>query len=431
MSTENSVRSSNPAAVLSLILMLTTWLAYSNCLTAPFIFDDVSNIETNEAIRSLWPLSSVVEKSNRPVLMLTLAVNYAIGGLDVRSYLLFNVVVHLLAGLTLFALVRQTLRLRGIDSRFQKSADLIAFSVSLIWLVHPLQTQAVTYIVQRGESLMGLFFLLFLYCTVRGALSSRPFGWYLSAVLCCWLGMGTKEVMIVAPLVMLVYDRIFLSDSWKTVFRQRWPVYLMCVIAQVTLLRLVPGNLSQQPDASAGFDVRGLSAWEYLRSQPVVILHYLRLAIWPDRLCLDYLWPVAANPFEIYGLGLVVLLLFLGSLLLLRSRPRLAFAGMAFFVVLAPTSSFMPILDLAVEHRMYLPLIPVIVLGVLALFSLISRLLKSESQQRSIFVVIVLLAAASLMMRTRLGNEDYGITEICWRAKMTMQELWSSSPWRQ
>ena len=103
--------------------------------------------------------------------------------------------------------------------------------MSLIWLVHPLQTQAVTYIVQRGESLMGLFFLLFMYCAVRGHLSSKSAGWYLSAVLCCWLGMGTKEVMIVAPLVMLVYDRIFLSDSWKTVFRQRWPVYLMCVIA--------------------------------------------------------------------------------------------------------------------------------------------------------------------------------------------------------
>ena len=182
-----------------MILMLAASLAYSNCLNAPFIFDDISSIETSPAIRALWPLSQVVANSNRPILNLTLAVNYAVGGLDVRGYHLVNVVVHLLAALTLFALVRQTLRLRDIASRFQESADLIAFSVSLIWLVHPLQTQAVTYIVQRGESLMGLFFLLFLYCTVRGALSPKPNGWYLSAVLCCWLGMGTKEVMVVAP----------------------------------------------------------------------------------------------------------------------------------------------------------------------------------------------------------------------------------------
>ena len=150
-----------------MILTLAASLAYSNCLNAPFIFDDISGIETSPAIHSLWPLSQVVANSNRPILNLTLAVNYAVGGLDVRGYHLVNVVVHLLAGLTLFALVRQTLRLRGIASRFQESADLIAFSVSLIWLVHPLQTQAVTYIVQRGESLMGLFFLLFLYCTHR------------------------------------------------------------------------------------------------------------------------------------------------------------------------------------------------------------------------------------------------------------------------
>jgi tetratricopeptide (TPR) repeat protein len=402
-----------------MILTLAASLAYSNCLNAPFIFDDISSIETSPAIRSLWPLSQVVANSNRPILNLTLAVNYAVGGLDVRGYHLVNVVVHLLAGLTLFALVRQTLRLRGIASRFQESADLIAFSVSLIWLVHPLQTQAVTYIVQRGESLMGLFFLLVLYCTVRGALSPKPNGWYLSAVLCSWLGMGTKEVMIVAPLVMLVYDRTFLSDSWKTAFQQRWPVYLMGALAQVALLVLISALLAEQAAPSAGFDVRGLTAWEYLRSQPGVILHYLRLAIWPDKLCLDYLWPVASNPLEIYGLGLMILSLFVGSLVLLRWWPRIAFTGITFFLVLAPTSSFLPILDLAVEHRMYLALIPVIALVVLALFSLISRVLKTESQQRSAFVAIVLMVATELTVRTRHRNEDYASRVSMWSDVVT------------
>ena len=419
MSTPDPSQSSRPTIVPVIILTLAATLAYSNCLNAPFVFDDISSIETSPAIRSLWPLSQVVANSNRPILNLTLAVNYAVGGLDVRGYHLVNVVVHLLAGLTLFALVRQTLRLRGIASRFQESADLIAFSVSLIWLVHPLQTQAVTYIVQRGESLMGLFFLLFLYCTVRGALSPKPNGWYLSAVLCCWLGMGTKEVMVVAPLVMLVYDRTFLSDSWKTAFQQRWPVYLMGALAQVALLVLISALLAEQADASAGFDVRGLTAWEYLRSQPAVILHYLRLALWPHRLCLDYLWPVASNPLEIYGFGLMILSLFVGSLLLLRSRPRIAFTGITFFLVLAPTSSFLPILDLAVEHRMYLALIPVIVLVVLALFMLISRVLKTESQQRSAMLAIVLIVATGLTVRTRHRNEDYASRVSMWSDVVT------------
>ena len=414
MATADSAQDPKSVVVPAVILMLATWLAYSNCLNAPFIFDDISNIEANEAIRSLWPLGSVVDKSNRPLLMLTLAFNYAIGGLDVRGYHLFDVVVHIVAGLTLFAFVRRTLRLRGVESRFRKSADLIAFSIALIWLVHPLQTQAVTYIVQRCESLMGMFFLLFLYCTLRGALSPKPIGWYLSAVTFCWLGMGTKEVMVVAPIVMLVYDRIFLSDSWKAVCRNRWPVYLTCGLAQVALLVLVPKNLAQHADVSAGFQVRGLTAWEYVRSQPAVILHYLRLAFWPDQLCLDYMWPVARSPLEIYGAGLVILALLAGSLQALRWRPRLALAGMAFFVVLAPTSSFMPILDLAVEHRMYLPLISVIVLAVLCLFVLVSRLLRAETSQRSAFVTIVLIAAAALTVRTRTRNADYFSRTSMW-----------------
>jgi tetratricopeptide (TPR) repeat protein len=136
-------------------------------------------------------------------------------------------------------------------------------------------------------------------------------------------------------------------------------------------------------------------------------------------LCLDYLWPVASNPLEIYGLGLMILSLLVSSLLMLRSRPRIAFTGITFFLVLAPTSSFLPILDLAVEHRMYLALIPVIVLVVLALFSLISRVLKTESQQRSAFVAIVLIVATGLTVRTRHRNEDYASRVSMWSDVVT------------
>jgi tetratricopeptide (TPR) repeat protein len=148
-------------------------------------------------------------------------------------------------------------------------------------------------------------------------------------------------------------------------------------------------------------------------------LHYLRLAIWPDKLCLDYLWPVASNPLEIYGLGLMILSLFVGSLVLLRWWPRIAFTGITFFLVLAPTSSFLPILDLAVEHRMYLALIPVIALVVLALFTLISRVLKTESQQRSAMLAIVLIVAAGLIARTHRRNEDYASRVSMWSDVVT------------
>ena len=403
-----------PPFRLAVILLVAALAVYSNCFQVPFVFDDISNIETNEAIRSLWPLHTVVENSNRPVLMLTLAFNYAFDGLNVRGYHWFNTAVHIVAGLTLFAFVRRTLLLRGIDRQFRKVADLIAFSVALIWILHPLQTQAVTYIVQRCESLMGMFFLLFLYCVVRGAQSVTPWGWYLSAVFFCWLGMGTKEVMIAAPFVMLLYDRVFLSDCWRTILRKRWHVYGICAVAQVSLLLLIPRNLVQHTDVSAGFTVEGLTAWEYLRSQPAVILHYLYLSVWPKWLCLDYMWPVAFSPLEIYGGGLVILLMLVCSLLMLRFRPRIGFATTAFFLILAPTSSIMPILDLAVEHRMYLPLIPVVVLGLLGLCAVLERLVRNDAWRRVVFTGLVLGVSVVLGVRTHARNQDYASRSSIW-----------------
>src|SRR5437870_3823031 len=112
-----------------------------------------------------------------------------------------------------------------LPARYAEGAPWLAAAVAAIWLVHPLQTERVTYVIQRAEALMGLFFLLTLYFLVRGALSPRRKAWYLAAVLACVLGMGSKEVMSVAPLVALLYDRVFLSSSFKTLIRERWKLY--------------------------------------------------------------------------------------------------------------------------------------------------------------------------------------------------------------
>ena len=149
----------------------------------------------------------------RPVVMLTLSANYSLGGLNTWGYHAFNLGVHLLAALTLFGIVRRTLQSPRLRERFGQAATPLALGVALIWLVHPLQTQAVTYIIQRCESLMGLFFLLTLYCVIRGFQAARPAWWHAAAALCCFLGMGCKQVMAGAPLLVLLYDVVFLSGT--------------------------------------------------------------------------------------------------------------------------------------------------------------------------------------------------------------------------
>jgi hypothetical protein len=160
-----------------LILVAGLW-AYHNSFRAPLIFDDAFSITRNPHIRHLWPIWDALSPASksfvggRPIVNLSLALNYALGGLAVRGYHVFNLAIHLLAGLTLYGIVRRTLLRPGLSERFGASAEWIALAVALLWTVHPLQTEAVTYISQRCESLMGLFYLLTLYwfiCGVEGA----------------------------------------------------------------------------------------------------------------------------------------------------------------------------------------------------------------------------------------------------------------------
>ena len=227
--------------------------------------------------------------------MVSMAVNYYFGQLNVLGYHLVNLAIHLMAGLVLFGLVRRTLQLLPRYTQASGTADYVAFAAALIWLVHPLQTQSVTYIIQRAESMMGLFYLLCLYCTLRGSQASRSWPWYVAAIAACWLGMGTKQVMVTAPVVVLLYDRVFLADGWKEVFRRRWAVYLAFVPAIVWLGFMTVREASRTERAVAGFGMQDLTPLEYLGTQGGVIVHYLRLAVWPDRLCLDYSWPVAES----------------------------------------------------------------------------------------------------------------------------------------
>lgn len=218
------------AGAAAAIIVTVGILAYANSFAGRFFLDDYPSIVNNRHIQRLWPLERTLLGGGdmRPVVALSFAVNYRLGGLNVWGYHAVNLAVHLLAALAMFGVVRRTLQTQRLRRHFESAATPVALAAALIWMVHPLQTQSVSYVVQRSESMMGLFFLLTLYCTIRGAGSPNRPWWYATAAASCAVGMGCKQVMVMAPLVMLLYDRIFLAARWRELLRRRWGLYLCC-----------------------------------------------------------------------------------------------------------------------------------------------------------------------------------------------------------
>jgi Flp pilus assembly protein TadD len=314
--------------------------------------------------------------------------------------------------LALFGIVARTLRMPRLVERYGRHAELLAFVIAIIWVIHPLQTQSVTYIIQRCESLMGLCYLLSLYCVIRGARAARGWPWYVAGAVAVWLGTGCKEVMVTAAFVIPLYDRIFLANSWREVFRKRWGFYLAFVPAIAWVVYIV---LRMGAAANAGFAYKGVSPLEYLCSQPNVLLHYLRLAVLPDRLCLDYGWKPVEHWWQFVPAGLVILTLLIASLVAaLRYRSPAGFLGVAFFLILAPTSSFMPIADLAFEHRMYLPLACVITLLVFAAVYMANLFVESPRSRKIAYTLAVTMLVAMLMVRTFVRNRLYTVPLALW-----------------
>ena len=402
-------------------------LAYCNSFTGPFIFDGIYSVVENPSIRRLWPIWEVfharpgVTVAGRPILSLSLAVNYQISELEVWSYHLVNLSIHVLAGLALFGIVRRTLLCEKLRERFGQVSFSLALICALIWLVHPLQTGSVTYIVQRAESLMGMFYLLSLYCAIRGFSATKSRWWYILAILACALGMGTKEVVATTPLMVLLYDRVFVSRSFKESLTRRWGFY-----GSLAATWLILGVLafSAPRGGSVGFGFEGLGWIEYAMTQcRVIVSSYLKLSFWPHPLVLDYGWPMAEKLGDVWSYALVLVGLLAGTVVAIRKRPGLGFLGIWFFVILGPSSSFVPIIsEVAAEHRMYLPLaavvVGVVVCGYIVGIALLARLSISDRGRTRLGWALGYILAGGVVVILGLltfdRNNDYASEFSIW-----------------
>lgn len=346
-------------------------LIYGWGVAGGFVFDDEKSVVDNPTIRRLgdvravWspPVSSPV--GGRPVANFTFALNHAAGGLDPRGYRVVNTALHAGAALLLFGAVRRTLGRMAV-----RGAGGLAAAAALLWLAHPVQTSCVTYVAQRTELLMAFFLLLTLYAFIRGAAEREgpPGGaerrWLAGSVVACALGMASKEVMVTAPVIVFFHDAVFVAGSAAAAWRRRWRYYLALAATWLLLAWLMAQGIGQR---GVGYGL-GVGAWSYALTETKAVVTYLRLVPWPHPLVFDYGREFLASVRSAWPFAGVVAVALALTVFALRRWPRAGFLAATFFLLLAPTSTIVPVAAQPLaESRLYLPLACLVTLGVVGL----------------------------------------------------------------
>ena len=273
------------------VLVLATVAAYGNSLRVPFLFDDIPSTVENPTIRRLWPIGPILlppghyaAVQRRPIINASLAVNYAMSGENPWSYhALQRRGARLWRRWCCSAIVRRTLLLPRSRDRFARAATPLAAAVALLWAVHPLLTDAVTYIIQRTEVLAGLFYLLTLYCTIRSDSAPRPERWYIAGGGGLRAGHGQQG----GGLVGAAGRAALRSGIFERVVAGRVSPPRRTLHGAGRQLDHRPGPASPRRGRDEGVWRRGAMI-EYPLAQPGVIAHYLGLCFWPHPLVLDY-----------------------------------------------------------------------------------------------------------------------------------------------
>lgn len=451
----------SPHVVLILLLGM---VAYANSFSVPFTFDDNASIVDNPVIKDLSTFLSGAGYAYNPrrfVGYLTIALNYHFGGLDVTGYHAVNLAIHLASALLVYAFARITFRTPFFtqETPIPDPRSLVPVYVpllaALLFVAHPIQTQAVTYIIQRLASLVTFFYLGAVVCylsarlamvekqasgppepaTGKRGFSWRVPGWFALSLVCTVLAMRTKEIAATLPIVIVLCEFSFFGARARTRLLLLAPVLLTLLIIPIGLL--VSGKPAGEllSDVSAMTrETSAISRGDYLLTQFSVIATYLRLLILPINQNLDYDYPVfhaLFTPRVMLSLLLICGLLALAFRLYRRSAKgereavpakapapltvnqapwtsclyRLCAFGIAwFFITLSVESSLIPISDVIFEHRLYLP-----AAGAFLALAAGAALLAGRVPRRALTaiatIILLALTAATIARNTVWGNE--------------------------
>ena len=398
---------------------------FANSLDNPFIWDDSNAIVNNPTIRTMWPLWTPLQPpvetpvSTRPLVNLSFALNYSLHGLDVRGYHLVNLGLHLLTACVLFTIVHRTLTIGTSNTRSHLNASLTALLATLVWAVHPMVSEVVNYTTQRSDALGGLCLVATLFAAQRALGASHPRRWHVAAAIACACGVLSKEFVAVTPLIVLLYDRVFAFRS----LREAWAVRRNLYAALAATWILLGAILVLRPHSTIGF-AAGVGAWTYALNQAEMIGVYLRQAVWPDALVLDYGLPRPLSLGTVWGRAALIASFVAASFVALFRWPRAGFLCVVFFILLAPTSSFVPITtEVGAERRMYLALAALTILVVAGGAWAIDRVRPSLPRRAggalpAVAVAAVLAWVGTLGLLTTNRNGEFATPVTLWRSSV-------------
>lgn len=341
-------------------------LIYAPSINGPFVYDDPNAVSQSGLVRSLTPLVRFVTLSTRPLSDFSFALNYAMSGLDTWSYHATSILLHVLNSLMVYGIAWATFGTAPLAHWYGAARRHLAWAAALLFAVHPLASESVAYISSRSEVLASFFILFALGSFIVAATTARRRlrqAGMVALPLATAAGVGSKEIAATIPFLLLLYNWLFLGSlRQRATLRRNLILLAVLPLALGGAFLVIRAYVSPSPmgdyGSTAGLGFDRFTRWEYLMSQFGVITYYLRLVVLPIGQTFDYDWPLARTPF---ALGVVVPLLLLAALVAVavrsaRTQPLLTFAVGWTLIILAPTSSVMPIADLAVERRMYLPL---------------------------------------------------------------------------
>lgn len=413
------------------LLLLAIFICYSNTLDASWHFDDIPNIvsnQNNHANDLSWKelkksfYSPETNKVSRPVSNLTFAVNYYISGLHTTSYHLINILIHIFGSWFAYLVFRQTLRLYALNTpqlKYAVSLDDIALLGAMLWAIHPIQTQAVTYIVQRMTSLAALFCIIAFYFYLRFRLCNgawRKGIYFVMTTLFFLLGLGSKENAILLPLTLAGYEVAFFRTSLLPSKKYaRYLILFGVIIIISTIIYIFSDKIAAVFEV---YNVRKFTLWERLLTQPFVLSRYLFLIVYPlsDFLVLETDMVAFKGLFD--PLWTLIPILFITSLILfsiinLNKFPLVCFALFYYFVGHSIESTFIP-LEIYFEHRNYLPSLFIFLAVAYYIFKLISYYADHNKlliRNLMIFAVVIILIGE--------GNAAYLRNDV-WRDEISL-----------
>ncbi len=391
-------------------------LTYGHTLQGPFVYDDLANIPLNRFVRmesldldQMYDVAFHSQTSSRPLAYLSFALNYYVHEYDVAGFHVVNIGIHLVSGLFvgLLALATYRIQLRtrvsSATQRTEKCVLWMSLFAGCIFIAHPVQTQAVTYLVQRMTSMAVMFYLAAMLCYIQGRTrSSGRWRWWLGSALCGILALSSKQIGATLPFAVLLYEWYFFQDLSRP-WLKRCSKFL--VAAVVVFLAIGAIYTYRNGFTLPGYAVRDFTVGERLLTQCRVVVFYLSLVIFPSptRLNLLHHFSTSHSLFDPATTFLSLLLLIgLGALGVWSARRYriLSFAIAWWFLQLALESTVVP-LEMAYEHRLYLPIVGVALLIPWALW----RVSAGRSWAAVVAVAVIVLLTCGTHVRNRVWSD--------------------------